>query len=108
MLKADLPPGTLAAGYSILPALPDEVWLPPLARRSAEHTPAQDFADKIAERAAAHPRSPDALLLAAHLLNRPAPSPLYDADVRRHARALPPTGSPWCCRVVRGRHGTRW
>ncbi|WP_063835832.1 hypothetical protein [Streptomyces mutabilis] len=87
-LQAGLPPGALAAaGYFILSALPDEAWLP-LARRSAEHTPAQDHADKIAERAAAHPRSPDALLLAAHLLTRPAPGPLYDADVRRHARAL--------------------
>lgn len=87
-LEADLPPGALAAaGYFTLSALTDEVWLP-LARRSAEHTPAQTGADKVAERAAAHPRSPDALLLAAHLLTRPAPDPEYGADVRRHARAL--------------------
>ncbi|MCX4783882.1 hypothetical protein [Streptomyces sp. NBC_01264] len=87
-LEADLPPGALAgAGWFTLSAFTDEVWLP-LARRSAEHTPAQDNADKVAERAAGHPRSPDALLLAAHLLTRPAPGPLYDADVRRHARAL--------------------
>lgn len=87
-LEADLPPGALAgAGWFTLSALTDEVWLP-LARRSAEHTPAQDNADKVAARAAGHPRSPDALLLAAHLLTRPAPGPLYDADVRRHARTL--------------------
>jgi hypothetical protein len=86
-LEARLPPGTLAAaGYFVLSALTHEAWLP-LARRSAEHTPVQDHADKIAERAASHPRSPDALLLAAHLLTRPS-IPLYDADVRRHARAL--------------------
>lgn len=42
----------------------------------------------VAERAAAHPREPDALLLAAHLLTRPAPEAAYDGDVRRHARAL--------------------
>ncbi|MFF8786710.1 hypothetical protein [Streptomyces sp. NPDC015125] len=86
-LEAGLPPGALAAaGYFTLSALPDEVWLL-LARRSAEHTPAQDHAAKVAERAAAHPRSPDALRLTAHLLTRPA-SPEYDTDVRRHARAL--------------------
>ncbi|WP_199800767.1 hypothetical protein [Streptomyces marianii] len=86
-LDAGLPPGALAdAGY-FTGTFPDEVWLP-LARRSAAHTPAQTDADKVAERAAAHPRSPDALLLAAHLLTRPAPDPAYDTDVRRHARAL--------------------
>jgi len=87
-LEADLPSGALAdAGYFVSSALTDEVWLP-LARRSAEHTPAQTCADKVAERAADHPRSPEALLLAAHLLTRPAPDPEYGADVRRHARAL--------------------
>ncbi|MFF1962483.1 hypothetical protein ACFVW5_02485 [Streptomyces sp. NPDC058232] len=86
-LDADLPPGALAGAGYFAKALPDEVWLS-LARRSAEHTPAQTCADKVAERAAGHPRSPDALLLAAHLLTRPALGPLYDAEVRRHARAL--------------------
>jgi hypothetical protein len=86
-LEAGLPPGALAGAGHFATTLPDEVWLP-LARRRAEHTPAQDNADKVAERAAGHPRSPDALLLAAHLLTRPAPDPAYDADVRRHARAL--------------------
>jgi len=69
------------------------------AQRSAEHTPDQASADKAAERAAAHPRSPDALLLAVHLLTRPGRA--YDADVRRHARvllhaaaALPEAGAP--------------
>ncbi|MFD8396369.1 hypothetical protein ACFV2N_46160 [Streptomyces sp. NPDC059680] len=86
-LDAALPPGALAGAGNFAKALPDEQWLP-LARRSAEHTPAQDNADKVAERAAGHPRSPDALLLAAALLTRPTPAPEYDADVRRHARAL--------------------
>ncbi|MFD3422131.1 hypothetical protein [Streptomyces decoyicus] len=87
-LEAGLPPGALAdAGYFAKSALTDEVWLP-LAWRSAEHTPAQTCAGDVAERAAGHPRSPDALLLAVHLLTRPAPAPEYDADVRRHARAL--------------------
>lgn len=87
-LEAGLPPGALAGvGEFAHLALADEVWLP-LARRSAEHTPAQECAGAIAERAAAHPRNPDALLLAAHLLTRPAPGALYDADVCRHARTL--------------------
>ncbi|MGW0949144.1 hypothetical protein ACWD4O_42280 [Streptomyces sp. NPDC002623] len=67
--------------------LGDEAWLT-LGRRSAGHTPAQGSAGAVAERAAGHPRSPDALLLAAHLLTCPAPGPLYDADVCRHARTL--------------------
>ncbi|MDI5969370.1 hypothetical protein POF50_008420 [Streptomyces sp. SL13] len=84
-LDANLPPGALADAGHFAAALPDAVWLP-LARRSAAHTPAQARADKVAERAAAHPREPDALLLAAHLLTRPAPEDA--ADVRRHARTL--------------------
>ncbi|MEU6071061.1 hypothetical protein ABZ864_43120 [Streptomyces sp. NPDC047082] len=87
-LDAGLPSGALAgAGHFSHLSLADEVWLP-LARRSAEHTPAQENADAVAERAAAHPHHPDALLLAAHLLTRPAPEPSYDAEVRRHARTL--------------------
>jgi hypothetical protein len=87
-LDAGLPAGALAgAGHFSRLALPDEVWLS-LARRSAEHTPAQENADAVAERAAAHPRHPDALLLAAHLLTRPAPGPSYDAGVLQHARTL--------------------
>lgn len=86
-LEAGLPPGALAGAGRFAAALPDEVWLP-LARRSAAHTPAQEDAGRVAERAAAHPREPDALLLAAHLLTRPAPEAAYDGDVRRHARAL--------------------
>ncbi|MFB8401133.1 hypothetical protein [Streptomyces sp. NPDC055912] len=87
-LDAGLPPGALAgAGNFADLAVPDEVWLP-LARASAAHTPAQSEAGDVAERAAGHPRSPDALLLAARLLTRPAPDPWYDAQVRRHARAL--------------------
>ncbi|MEO3978966.1 hypothetical protein [Streptomyces sp. CAU 1734] len=88
-LEADLPPGALAgAGGFAHCALPDGVWLP-LARRSAAHTPAQKDAGRVAERAAAHPGSADAVHLAAHLLTRLAPEGAYgDGDVRRHARAL--------------------
>ncbi|MZD16908.1 MULTISPECIES: hypothetical protein [Streptomyces] len=50
--------------------------------------PAQDNAAKVAERAAGHPHSPDALLLAAHLLTWPAPGLERDTDVRRHTRTL--------------------
>ncbi|MHC3534181.1 hypothetical protein ACLQ2M_40250 [Streptomyces sp. DT7] len=69
-LEAGLPTGALAGAGDFAASLPDEVWLP-LARRSAAHTPAQTDAGRIAERAAAHPREPDALLLAVHLLTRP-------------------------------------
>ncbi|MFC8704904.1 hypothetical protein ACFUIV_22335 [Streptomyces anulatus] len=86
-LEAGLPTGALAGAGDFAASLPDEVWLP-LARRSAAHTPAQTDAARIAERAAAHPREPDALLLAVHLLTRPAPEGAHDSDVRHHARAL--------------------
>lgn len=59
----------------------------PLARRSAEHTPAHNNADKAAERAAGYPRSPDALLRPLTCSHPPRPTHLYDADVRRHTRA---------------------
>lgn len=86
-LEAGLPPGALAGAGDFAASLPNEVWLP-LARRSAAHTPAQTDAGRIAERAAAHPREPDALLLAVHLLTRPAPEGAHDSEVRHHARAL--------------------
>ncbi|MFE1190200.1 hypothetical protein [[Kitasatospora] papulosa] len=86
-LEAGLPAGALAGAGGFAASLPDGVWLP-LARRSAAHTPAQKDAGRIAARAAAHPRDPDALLLAVHLLTRPAPEDAYDGDVRHHARAL--------------------
>ncbi|WP_282108082.1 hypothetical protein [Streptomyces sp. RK31] len=86
-LDADLPPGALAGAGDFAAALPHDMWLP-LARRSAAHTSAQNGASRVAERAAAHPREPDALLLAAHLLTRPAPEGAHDGDIRRHARAL--------------------
>ncbi|WP_405429650.1 hypothetical protein [Streptomyces anulatus] len=86
-LDADLPPGALAGAGGFATALTDEVWLP-LARRSAAHTPAQEDAGQIAERATAHPKNLDALRLAAHLLTGPAPRGGQDPDVRRHARAL--------------------
>ncbi|MFF7946623.1 hypothetical protein [Streptomyces griseorubiginosus] len=87
-LDAGLPSGALAgAGHLAKLAVADEVWLR-LARRSAEHTPALIDAGDVAERAAGHPRSPDALLLAAHLLIPTEPGPGYDTEVRRHAWAL--------------------
>ncbi|MGW4268705.1 hypothetical protein [Streptomyces californicus] len=87
-LDAGLPPGALAAAGDFADtALDDTVWLA-RARRSAAHTPAQTCASDIAERAAAHPREDDALLLAAHLLTRPAPDPWHDVEVRAHARTL--------------------
>ncbi|MER6685458.1 hypothetical protein [Streptomyces olivaceoviridis] len=86
-LDDGLPPGALADADYFAAALPDEVWLP-LARRSAAHSPAQKDAGRVAEHAAAHPREPDALLLAVYVLTRPAPEGAYDGDVRRHARAL--------------------
>ncbi|MFJ4700463.1 hypothetical protein ACIP5N_22210 [Streptomyces sp. NPDC088768] len=87
-LDAGLPPGALAAAGDFADtALDDTVWLAP-ARRSAAHTPAQTCAGDIAARAAAHPREDDALLLAAHLLTRPAPDPWHDVEVRAHARTL--------------------
>lgn len=63
------------------------MWLPP-ARRSAAHTPVQTRAGDIAARAATHPREPDALLLAAHLLTRLAPAPWHDGEVHAHAGTL--------------------
>ncbi|MEU5144690.1 hypothetical protein [Streptomyces sp. NPDC021139] len=61
-LDAGLPPGALAGASHFASALPDEVVLP-LARRSVARSPAQTDAIRVAERAAAHPGEPDALLL---------------------------------------------
>ncbi|MYR76568.1 hypothetical protein YUMDRAFT_06517 [Streptomyces sp. OspMP-M45] len=85
-LAADLPPGSLAgAGYFAHLPLDDEVWLP-LARASTEHTP-PDSPGTTAERATAHPGSPDALVLTALLVVRPADA--WGAHtVLPHARAL--------------------
>ncbi|WP_316779947.1 hypothetical protein [Streptomyces sasae] len=86
-LAAGLPPGALAgAGVFASAALDDDVWLG-LARASAEHTPAQADADFVAERAAGHPDSEDALLLVALLVSHPS-AVWYDEEVRRQARAL--------------------
>ncbi|MER5471044.1 hypothetical protein [Streptomyces sp. NPDC002685] len=83
-----LPPGALAgAGVFADSVLPGGVWLPP-ARAGAEHTPAQEGPDAVAERAVGHACEPDALLLTAHLLARPAPNPWHDVEARQHARAL--------------------
>jgi hypothetical protein len=76
-VPAVLPPGRAVLGALCRPS-----------RRCAAHTPAQNDAVRVAERAAAHPREPDALLLAAHLLTRPVPEGAHDGDIRRHARAL--------------------
>ncbi|MEV7157271.1 hypothetical protein AB0N77_22030 [Streptomyces misionensis] len=81
-------PGALAgAGAFASTALEDAAWLS-LARASAAHTPAQEHAGLVAGRAAAHPTSPDAIVLATHLFTRPAPAAWYDLEVRGHARAL--------------------
>ncbi|MDX2854431.1 hypothetical protein PV342_39695 [Streptomyces sp. PA03-3a] len=86
-LAADLPPGALAgAGAFTTSAVEDTVWLV-LTRASADHTPALIGASLIAERAAAHPSSPNALLLAAKLVAHPAGA-WPDEGIRRHARAL--------------------
>lgn len=86
-LDAGLPAGALAgAGAFAGAALEDTVWLQ-LPRAGAEHTAALTDADFVAERAAGHPGSPDALLLTACLIARPAGAWQDDA-VRRHARIL--------------------
>ncbi|MEV7374644.1 hypothetical protein AB0O51_27655 [Streptomyces sp. NPDC090301] len=85
-LAADLPLGALAGvGYFADLALDDAVWLP-LARASAGHTP-PDNPGTAAERAASHPASRDALLLAADLVTRPA-DVWGQQTVLPHARAL--------------------
>ncbi|MFF4933424.1 hypothetical protein ACFY2H_31715 [Streptomyces griseofuscus] len=86
-LAAGLPAGALAGAGAFADADLDEaVWLE-LMRSSAEHSPALTDADLVAERAAAHPGRPDALLLAAVLVSQ-APGTWREAAVRRHARAL--------------------
>ncbi|MFC8949521.1 hypothetical protein [Streptomyces rochei] len=86
-LAAGLPAGALAgAGAFAETAVDEPVWLE-LTRCSAEHSPALQHADLVAERAAAHPGSHDALLLA-ELLVAHAPGTWTDTAVRGHARAL--------------------
>ncbi|MGC5400718.1 hypothetical protein ACPXCP_33855 [Streptomyces sp. DT20] len=86
-LAADLPAGALAGAGAFADAAVDEpVWLE-LTRSSAEHSPALNHADLVAERAAAHPGSQDALLLA-ELLVTHAPGTWPDTAVRGHARTL--------------------
>ncbi|MFJ8677306.1 hypothetical protein [Streptomyces sp. NPDC093589] len=62
------------------------MWLP-LARASAEHTPALADIEAVAERAAAHPGSPHALRLTAQLVAHPT-QVWSDEAVNRHARTL--------------------
>ncbi|MFB6931256.1 hypothetical protein [Streptomyces chartreusis] len=70
-LAAGLPPGALAgAGDFAATGLDDDLWLS-LMRVSAEHTPTLTDADLVAERAARHPNSEEALLLAAQLVTHP-------------------------------------
>ncbi|WP_274036212.1 hypothetical protein [Streptomyces sp. MMBL 11-1] len=82
-------------------AVDEPVWLE-LPRTSAEHSPALSHADLGAERAAAHPGSQDALLLA-ELLGHPThpgrgptppyagtPVPLLDATTALPAPERPP------------------
>ncbi|MFF8992615.1 hypothetical protein ACF09H_22300 [Streptomyces sp. NPDC014983] len=86
-LAAGLPVGALAGAGGFADAAVDEpVWLE-LTRSSAEHSPALSHAELVAERAAAHPGSQDALLLA-ELLVTYAPGTWRDTAVRRHARTL--------------------
>ncbi|MFC8704902.1 hypothetical protein ACFUIV_22325 [Streptomyces anulatus] len=86
-LAAGLPTGALAGVGAFADAAVDEpVWLE-LTRSSAEHSPALSHADLVAERAAAHPGSQDALLLA-ELLVTHAPGTWTDTAVRGHARTL--------------------
>ncbi|MEU4077727.1 hypothetical protein [Streptomyces venezuelae] len=86
-LAAALPAGALAgAGAFAETAVDEPVWLE-LTRSSAEHSPALIHADLVAERAAAHPGSHDALLLA-ELLVAHAPGTWTDPAVGGHARAL--------------------
>ncbi|WP_174867977.1 hypothetical protein [Streptomyces lasalocidi] len=88
-LTAGLPTGALAgAGWFAHLDLDDAAWLP-LARASAEHTPPHT-PGTVAERAAAHPVSRDALLLTARLVARPAN--IWD----------PPTVPPHACSLFRG------
>ncbi|MFJ2915251.1 hypothetical protein ACIO8F_39010 [Streptomyces sp. NPDC087228] len=92
-LAADLPPGALAgAGLFARTDIADDVWLP-LARASAEHTPALVDASGVAERAAAHPGAPDALHLVAQLVGHPQ-QPWHDEGVLHHAHALLRTAQP--------------
>ncbi|WP_432158559.1 hypothetical protein [Streptomyces sp. bgisy153] len=82
-----LPAGALAgAGAFADAAIEETVWLD-LVRASAEHSAVLADADLVAERAAAHPRVEDALLLAAQLVAHPTRTWRDDA-VRRHAHAL--------------------
>jgi hypothetical protein len=86
-LAAGLPAGALAgAGAFADAAVEEAVWLE-LMRASAEHSQPLTDADLVAERAAAHPDRPDALLLAALLVTH-APGTWQETAVRRHARAL--------------------
>lgn len=86
-LEAGLPSGALAgAGDFADTGLDEDLWLS-LTRASAEHTPALTAADLVAERAARHPDSEDALFLTAQLVTHPAET-WQEATVRRHARAL--------------------
>ncbi|MGW1290196.1 hypothetical protein ACWD4N_42990, partial [Streptomyces sp. NPDC002586] len=86
-LAAGLPPGALAgAGAFARRAVDDAVWLP-LTLASAEHTPALTDAATVAERAAGHSDSRDALLLTARLVACPTQVWAQEA-VLRHARTL--------------------
>ncbi|MGQ4364257.1 hypothetical protein [Streptomyces sp. SAS_272] len=86
-LAAGLPPGALAGAGAFADAgLDENLWLS-LMRASAEHTPALTDADLVAERAARHPDSEDALLLTAQMVTHPATTG-QNAALRRHARAL--------------------
>lgn len=86
-LAAGLPAGALAgAGAFAHTAFDESVWLE-LTRSSAEHSPTLRHPELVAERAAAHPGSHDALLLT-ELLVTHAPGTRMSTAVRGHARTL--------------------
>ncbi|MFF7764144.1 hypothetical protein [Streptomyces griseorubiginosus] len=94
-VAAGLPAGALeGTGAFADAAIDDVLWLE-LARASAEQSTASALvdADLVAERAAGHPGSSDALLLAALLVSHPGGMWRHDA-VRRHARALLDAAAP--------------
>ncbi|MFE6274093.1 hypothetical protein ACFVQ9_35490 [Streptomyces goshikiensis] len=86
-LNAGLPAGALAgAGAFADAAFDEEEWLQ-LMRSSADHSPALEHPDLVAERAAGGPGNQDALLLAAVLVTHPSGTWTHQV-VLGQARAL--------------------
>ncbi|MEY9940475.1 hypothetical protein [Streptacidiphilus sp. MAP5-3] len=87
-LDAGLPSAALAGAgeFAYSTGLDDETWLT-LTRRTAEQELGLNPAHAVAQRAAGHPDSPDALIIAARLLGAPL-EPFHKMEVRRQADAL--------------------